>query len=114
MHSNAIPTQPHSGLGITAFIISLAASTVLLTIIAIAEAMQAKPGGIDEKSTAAIILGNIIILTALAQFTALGLGIGALVQAGRNKLFGVLGTVFAAMGLIGTLFIFVLGALLES
>ena len=114
MHSNAIPTQPHSGLGIASFIISLAASTVLLIIIGIAEVLESRPGGMDEESTAAIMLGIVVILTALAQVAALGLGIAALVQAGRNKIFGVLGTVFAATGLAGTLMLFLLGALLEN
>lgn len=114
MHHTAIPTQPHSGAGIASFIISLAASTVLLIAIGIAEALESRPGGMDEESVAAIMLGIAIILTALAQVAALGLGIAALVQAGRTKIFGVLGTVFAATGLAGTLMLFLLGALLEG
>ena len=114
MHHTAIPTQPHSGAGIASFVISLAASTVLLILIGIAEALESRPGGMDEESAGAIVLGLILALTALAQVLALGLGIAALVQTGRSKLFGVLGTAFASTGLVGTVLIFLLGALLES
>ena len=114
MHHTAIPTQPHSGAGIASFIISLAASTVLLIAMGIAEALESRPSGMNEESASAIMLGIVVILTALAQFAALGLGIAALVQAGRTKIFGVLGTVFAATGLVGTLMLLLLGALLEG
>lgn len=114
MHSNTITTLPHSGPGIASFIISLTASTVLLVLVGIAEALESRPGGMDEESPAAIMLGIVVIVTALAQFAALGLGIAALVQAGRNKTFGVLGTVFAATGLVGTLMLLLLGALVEG
>ncbi|MBY0410070.1 MAG: hypothetical protein K2Q97_08055, partial [Burkholderiaceae bacterium] len=67
-----------------------------------------------EESAGAIVLGLILTLTALAQILALGLGIAALVQTGRGKLFGVLGTVFASTGLVGTVLILLLGALMES
>ena len=93
---------------------AIAASTVLLIAMGIAEALESRPSGMNEESASAIMLGIVVILTALAQFAALGLGIAALVQAGRTKIFGVLGTVFAATGLAGTLMLFLLGALLEG
>lgn len=114
MHSNAIPTQSHSGLGIVSFITSLTASTVLLILIGIAEALESRPGGMDEESNAAILVGLGLFLTTLAQLAALGLGIAALVQAGRTKVFGVLGTVFSVLGLVGTLMLMLLGAVLEG
>ncbi len=54
------------------------------------------------------------VVQGFAQVLALGLGIAALVQTGRSKLFGVLGTVFASTGLVGTVLILLLGALVES
>jgi len=112
MHYNTIPTRPHSGLGIASFIISLAAGIALILLLGIAGVMESQPGGMNEESAGAILLGLFFALTALAQVLALGLGIAGLVQTGRSKLFGVLGTVFASTGLIGAVLILLLGALL--
>ena len=114
MHHTVIPTRPHAGLGIASFIISLAAGAALVILLGVASVLESRPGGMDEESASAIMLGIVVLLTALAQFAALGLGIAALVQAGRSKIFGVLGTVFAAAGLVGTLMLLLLGALLEG
>jgi hypothetical protein len=110
----AIPTQPHSGLGIASFLISLGAGAILCIVIGIAGVLDTQPGRLDEDSVAAGLLGLAMVATGLAQTLALGLGIAALVQAGRNKLYGVLGTVFSATGLVGTTLLFLLGALMEG
>ena len=55
-----------------------------------------------------------VLFSALAQTLALALGIAGLVQAGRNKLYAVLGTVFAATGLGGTGLVLLLGAFMKG
>ncbi len=107
-------TKPHSGLGIASFVISLIAGFTLLLLFGFADIAQSQPGGLDEQSTAATVIGLLMLLTAIAQITALGLGIAALVQAGSNKLFGILGTVFASMALLLTLLIVLIGAVIEG
>ena len=113
MH-NVIPTQPHSGLGIASFIISLCADILLVLLLGVLGVLQSRPGGLDENSATANTMGLGLLLTTLALTVALGLGIAALAQPGRNKVYGVLGTVFAATGLAGTVLMFTLGALAES
>lgn len=113
MHDTTM-APAHSGLGIASFITSLTAGALLLLLIAVASVAESRPGGLDEESAAASLLGLGMLLTALTQMTALGLGIAALTQTGRNKLYGVLGTVFASVALVVTLLILVLGTLLEG
>ena len=90
-------TQSHPGLGVASFVISLVAGVLLLLIFGIAGLLESRPGGLDEESVAANLLGLLLLFMALAQLVALGLGIAGLAQAGRSKLFGALGTAFAAL-----------------
>ena len=113
MH-NVIPTQPHSGLGIAALTISLGAGALLVLLMGIAGVLDSQPGGMDENSVAANAIGLGVLFSALAQTLALALGIAGLVQAGRNKLYAVLGTVFAATGLGGTGLVLLLGAFMKG
>lgn len=106
-----IPTQPHSGLGIAAFIIGLGADTLLLGLMGIADLLEPTPDSVASASASTVLFGLVIIFTTLAMVLALALGIAALVQTGRHKLFGVLGTVFATLGLISSLLLFLLGIL---
>ena len=108
------PSLPHSGLGIASFIISLVAGVGLLVVFGIADVAEAQPNGLDEESLMAGVLGLLMLLSALAQGVALGLGIAGLVHAGRSKLFGVPGTVFASTALLGSLLLILVGAVLKA
>jgi hypothetical protein len=114
---SAYPSYParvsHSGLGISAFVISLISGVVMTIAFIVAAAMEAQPGGMDEDSPAAIVMGLFLVLSVLGQMLALGLGIASMLQANRNKLFGIVGTVCAATALVGGGLLMLLGLAME-
>jgi uncharacterized membrane protein len=102
--------QKHSGLGVASFITSLVSGILLFLLIVIAGVIEAStPGGMDEKSAAAVIVGLFMIFFLGASLVALGLGIGGLIQKDRKKIFAILGTVFAAITFLGTILLMMVG-----
>lgn len=100
-------------MGVASFTLSMVAGLGLLVIFAIAGVAESRSGGLDEASPLATAIGLVLLLAALANMVALGLGIAGLVQAGRNRLFATLGTVFASATLLGSLVLVLLGTLLD-
>ena len=100
----------HSGVGIASFIVSIIGSLLMFLLFVIAGAIQlSTPGGVDENSPAAMGIGLMLFLLMFALLVALGLGIGALCQSDRKRLFGVLGTIFSAVSLLLTLILLAVG-----
>ncbi|QYJ90316.1 MULTISPECIES: hypothetical protein [Shewanella] len=94
----------HSGLGIAAFILSIIATLLIFGIVTVAGVMEATtPGGIDETSPEAIVVGMLIFAFIGLALVALGLGIGGLVQKQRKKIFAILGTIFSSVAILATL-----------
>lgn len=101
----------HSGLGIASFITSIICSVLLFVFFVIAGVMEmSTPGGIDEESTPAVILGMGIIFCVMGELAAVGLGIAAVCQNDRKKIFGILGLSFAAAIALFTLLLLALGS----
>ncbi len=102
--------QKHSGLGIASFITSIVSGILIFLLMAVAGVMEATtPGGMDEEAAGTIIVGLLLIALLGASLVALGLGIGGLMQKERKKIYAILGTVFAAVTLVGTISIMILG-----
>jgi len=102
--------QKHSALGIAAFIIAVVAGILMFLAIVVAGVMEAAtPGGIHEHSAGAVLLGVFIIALWLLDVVAIGLGIAGLVQKDRKKVFPVLGVVFGAATILGTVALAVIG-----
>ena len=101
--------HPHSKLGIASFIMSVVITALIFLAIIFAGVMATSTGGVDETSTEAIILGLVIIGMLLLDLVALGLGIGAIFQKDRNKLFAILGIIISAVTLLGTISLIVIG-----
>lgn len=102
--------KKHSGLGVASFITSIISGVFIFLLIVVAGVMEAStPGGMDEESIGAVMVGLFLLLFLGAALVALGLGIGGLLQKERKKIFAILGTVFSAVWLVITFFIMLLG-----
>ncbi|MDH5859186.1 hypothetical protein [Lampropedia aestuarii] len=106
---------PHSGLGIASFIISVIACVVLtISVIAAGIADTSTPGGIDESSWLAGLLGLLMLTMMGALLLSLALGIAGWVQHNRKPLFAILGTSLSGAGLLGSLALMVIAFVVEA
>jgi hypothetical protein len=108
------PAYKHTGFGIASFIIGLAVGFFDFVLFAIAGVLDAtKPGGLDDESPAAILLGLILFGLAFINLVGIGLGFAGIFQARRNKTFAVLGIVIGLLTLVGVGVLVVLGLMTD-
>jgi len=101
----------HSGLGVASFILSIAIGVFDFLVVALAGLMEAStPGGMDEESVIAIIIGLFILGGLAANLAGMGLGIAGLAQRDRKKVFSVLGLAFNTAIVSGIIGLMVIGA----
>ncbi len=100
----------HSGFGISSFIISLASGLLAFAMVVVAGIMESRtPGGMDEESPEAMVVGLGIILAGLLAVLGAVLGIVGCTLPNRNKIFAILGAIFNALVVLGLLGLIVLG-----
>ena len=103
----------HSGLGIASFALSIIVGIAVLAVfVAAGIAETSTPGGMDEESPVAIIIGLGIFAAGGLGLVALGLGVASFFQSERKKLFGILGVVFSGAILLVTAGLMLLGLML--
>jgi len=103
---------PHSGMGIAAFITAVCGAVLMLGLVVIAGIIETTtPGGMEETSMSAILDGLGLMLTALMQLVAFGLGVAGALQADRRRVFAVLGLVFSIGSMLGVVLLMVIGSL---
>jgi hypothetical protein len=86
---------PHSGLGIASLVVGLV-SAVLFSVYVAAYAVSNR-GQFDPSGIAAVLLLVLFLVeSTVGSAVALALGIAALLQKQRSRLFAVLGVVFSA------------------
>lgn len=106
--------QKHSGLGIAAFITSITSAVSIFILIVIAGVIEVStPGGMDEESAGAVVIGLLLFAFVGTTLVGLGLGIAGLVQKDRKKIYAILGVIFAAVTLLVTLVVMVIGVLAD-
>lgn len=102
--------RKHSGLGIASFIIGTIIGVLMFLLFVVAGVMETStPGGMDEESAGAMLVGLFLMAFLALDMLAIGLGIAGLFQAHRKKVFAVLGVVFGAFTIVATLLLVVLG-----
>ncbi|HDS1211800.1 TPA: hypothetical protein QD007_002403 [Shewanella algae] len=100
----------HSGPGIASFVTSILSGIALFITFIVAGTLETTtPGGMDENSMEAVLVGLMIIFMMLVCLVSLGLGIGGLVQKERQKIFAILGTTFSGLIILGTIGLIALG-----
>ena len=102
--------QKHSGFGIASFIISLLTGMGLCLAIAILTFLEYKdPGLLDRETMISNLLGLVIIAGIAVDLVAIGLGLAGLLHKNHKKIFAILGTIFAALGVVGITALIVFG-----
>lgn len=110
----AMQELKHSGLGIASFASSIAAAVLIFILVMAAGFMElSTPGGIDEESAEALLIGLLLFTFMGLTLVAFGLGVGGLFQAQRKKVFAVLGTVFSVLVLLGTGLLLLMGMAMD-
>lgn len=108
------PELKHSGLAIASFVTSVVSGVAIFLVIVIAGVLETStPGGMDDDSAGTMIIGLLAIFFILTAIVALGLGIAGILQRDRRKVFAILGVTFAAVEIIGTLFVIWVGLSME-
>lgn len=103
----------HSGLGIASFILSILVGAFEFFLFAITGILETRtPGGLNEESAEAIILGLLIIAGLIVSLAGAGIAIGGLLQKNRHKVFAVLGVIFNIVLFIGVLVLIIIGNLM--
>jgi hypothetical protein len=102
--------RKQSGLGIASFILAIVAGVTAVALVVIAGVIElSTPGGMDEESPQALIVGLGIFGVFALNLLGIGLGLGGLFQADRLRTFAVLGLVFNLLVILGIGGLMVLG-----
>jgi hypothetical protein len=100
----------HSKLGIASFGLSCLNGILILLIFIVAGLIEnATPGGLDDESVAAMLIGLVIIALFFSQVISLGLGVASFFQPNTKKVFGILGVCFSVSVVVITVILIGIG-----
>lgn len=92
----------HSRLGIASFVIAIVLTVAYAIEFVVAGILEAStPGGMDEESPEAILIGLSIFGAGLVNLVGVALGIAGLCTANHKRLFAILGLAFNVALLLG-------------
>jgi len=102
--------RKHSGLGIASFILAIFAGFTAFALVVTAGVLEAStPGGIDDESPVAIIIGLSLFAIIGVNLLGIALGVAGIFQPNRYRTFPVLGILFNLMLIMAFLLLVVIG-----
>lgn len=108
------PAKGHSGLGIASFVASIVVGGLMLVVLVAATLLSAHRHPGERTYPGQTLVGLLIILLTAADAVAAGLGIAALFQKGKNRLFGILGLTFSGATIVGVVGLIIIGLMYIS
>jgi len=101
--------EKHSVLGVSSFALSIAVGGLMFLLFIVAGLLNS--GRVEHGQTypGQVIVGLAVMFLLAVDLVAVGLGIAALCQAGKKRLFGVLGLVFSSGTILGTICLIIVG-----
>ena len=106
---NAETEKKHSGIGIGSFVISIAVGILMVALLIIATFLNAQRVQGDRQYPGQMVVGLVAIALLGVDVIAVGLGIAAVCQSRKKRLFGILGLVFSSATLVGTIGLIIVG-----
>jgi hypothetical protein len=106
--------EKHSSLGMASFGISIAVGCLTLAMFVIASLLNAGRIQQGQSYPGQTVVGFVILFLMAADIAAAGLGIAAICQTGRKRLFGLLGLVFSSITILGTFGLVIIGLVYAS
>jgi hypothetical protein len=102
---------PHSKLGIASFIIALVVGIGEFTLLIVAGVMETStPGGIDEESPKAMVLGMLLLFGLLLALIGAILAITGLFEGSKKRVFPIIGLCINGLILLLVVVLLVVGA----
>ena len=106
-------TQKHSGLGIASCALSMVSGFLMAVLVVVAAVIESStPGGMDEESVTAVVIGLGMFGLLGAAILAFCLGIAGVFQKERKKIFAILGLIFSAVSFLGLSLLILIGLLM--
>ena len=104
-----------SGLGIASLALSIFSVIISIVLVVIAGVMEVStPGGVDESSAAAVVVGLSILACLGLNLVSIGLGIAGIIQKQRTRICAFIGTALSSASFAVVVSIIAIGNAIDS
>ena len=103
-----------SGLGIASLVLSVVSIIITFIVVVIAGVMEVStPGGIDESSASAVVIGLFVFACLGLNLVSIGLGIAGIIQQQRTRICAVIGTTLSSASSVVVVSLMVIGSAVD-